>query len=394
MSVNASFQPARVNVVSGEATALNLHLHNESDGERMVTLRPAGDLAARIVLETETVFLDPNEQLDVPVVVGPDASVAAGDHSCVVEVVDGDVTASADAALVVDSSESWSARLDPQRSRSGGAGRHKIAIENTGNVPVGVQLTVSAEADLDTELAAPFVDVDPGATANVEFRATPSATFWSGPTIEHPFTVALTGSSDESVELDGVYEQGPRIPAWLVPAAAGMFAALLIGTVAWFTLLKPSVESAAREDAAELDTAQQALLDEQVVQIQIAADEASELPLGRATDLRLTVAAGEAVTSTRAFDFDASGSGRTLSITDVIFQNPTGAVGRVELLRDEDVLLDQEMANFRDLDFHLVAPLSVESASSIALRVSCATPGPGTDECEVSATIVGFVDGP
>jgi hypothetical protein len=76
----------------------------------------------------------------------------------------------------------------------------------------------------------------------------------------------------------------------------------------------------------------------------------------------------------------------------VIFQNPTGAIGRLELLRDGEVLLDQEMANFRDLDFHLVAPFRVDSQSTIALRVTCETPGPGTDECEAAATIAGFVD--
>ena len=99
-------------------------------------------------------------------------------------------------------------------------------------------------------------------------------------------------------------------------------------------------------------------------------------------------------TATEAFDFDQSGTGRVLSISDVIFQNPTGAVGRVELLRDDQVLLDQEMANFRDLDFHLVAPFRVGSGSTISLRVTCQTPGPGTDACEAAATIIGFVDDP
>ena len=81
-----------------------------------------------------------------------------------------------------------------------------------------------------------------------------------------------------------------------------------------------------------------------------------------------------------------------LSITDIIFQNPTGAVGTVELLRDDDVLQGSNMANFRDLDFHLVAPYRVDSRSEISLRVTCDTPGPGTDSCQVAATILGFVD--
>ncbi len=157
-------------------------------------------------------------------------------------------------------------------------------------------------------------------------------------------------------------------------------------------MLKPSVLDAAREDATEQDVVQQAELDDQVTAIEAAAEESAELPLGDPTDLRLSVDAATATTSTEEFDFDVSGVGRILSISDVIFQNPTGAVGRVELLRDGDVLLDQEMANFRDLDFHLVAPLQVDSGSSISLRVTCETPGPGTETCEAAATVTGFVD--
>ena len=402
MSVNALFQPDRVDAVPGEPVELSLHLHNQSDSERMVTLRAAGELASRIGLQTETIFLDPNEQFDVPVLFDADPSAAEGSHNCVVEVADGDITSSANATVEVKPASGsgsgtgagWSARLEPARSRSSNSGRHKVAIENTGNAPMVAEITVTSGAELITEIAAPTVDIEPGKTAKVEFRVTPPMKFWNGPAIEHPFGLALTGDNGEAVQLDGIYQQSPRIPEWLAPAAAGTAAALLLGTLAWFTVLKPSVESAAREDAAELDADQQAALDELIVEIEAAAEEASELPLGQPTDLRLAATAGPAVTSTKEFDFDASGSGRTLSITDVIFQNPTGAVGRVELLRDGDVLLDQEMANFRDLDFHLIAPLRVESAGSIALRVSCTTPGPGNDECEVAATVVGFVDGP
>lgn len=394
MSVNALFQPDRVDAVPGEPVELSLHIHNESSEERMVTLRAAGDLASRIVLQTETIFLDPDEQFDVPVVFDADHSVTAGTHSCMVEVVDGEHTFSAEATVDVFTASVWSARLEPTQSRSAKSGRHKVAIENTGNVAMVAEITVTSGAELVTELAAPTVNIEPGKTAKVEFRVTPPMKFWNGPSIDHPFGLAITGDNGEAVHLDGVYQQSPRVPEWLAPAAAGTAAALLLGTLAWFTVLKPSVESSARDDAAELDADQQAVLDALIVEIEAAAEEASELPLGQPTDLRLAATAGPAVTSTREFDFDASGSGRTLSITDVIFQNPTGAVGRVALLRDGDVLLDQEMANFRDLDFHLIAPLRVESASSIALRVSCTAPGPGTDDCEVSATVVGFVDGP
>ncbi len=392
MSVTASFQPDRIKAAPGATAALSLHLQNNTDAERMVTLRAGGGLAAQTVLQTETIYLDPNEHFEVPVIVDANASLTAGSHSCVIEIVDADETSSAAATVDIDATEAWSARLEPERSKSATAGRHKVAIVNAGNVPIMVELLASSAPEVATELAAPVVNVDPGATAKVEFRVAPHTKFWNGPSIEHPFSLAVAGSNGEHSELEGIFEQGPRLRPWLLPAAVGMVGALLIGALAWFTLLKPSVLDTAREEAAELDAIQQAELDDRVTAIEAAAQEAAELPLGDPTDLRLSVDAAAGTTSTEEFDFDASGVGRLLSISDVIFQNPTGANGRVELLRDGDVLLDSEMANFRDLDFHLVAPLQIDSGSSISLRVTCETPGPGTDECEAAATVIGFVD--
>lgn len=392
MSVTASFQPDRVSASPGETAALSLHLQNNTDDERMVTLRPGGGLAAQTVLQTETIYLDPNEHFEVPVIVDANASLIAGTHSCVIEVLDDKDVSSAAATVEIDSTEAWSVQLEPQRSKSATAGRHKVAVHNSGNVPVMVELLATAAPEMVTELAAPAVNIDPGKTAKVEFRIGAHEKFWSGPPVEHPFSITVTGSNAEVANLDGIFEQGPRIRPWLLPALVGALTALLIGLLLWFLWLRPSVLDSAAEKAAELDTTQQAELDDRVEAIQAAADEASELPLGQPADRRFTVDAAPATTSTEEFDFDASGVGRIFSISDVIFQNPTGAVGRVELLRDGEVLLTQEMANFRDLDFHFVAPLQIEGGSSISLRVTCETPGPGTEDCEASATVIGFVD--
>lgn len=401
MSVTASFQPDRVSAAPGETAALALHLQNNTAAERKVTLRPVGELASQTVLQTETIFLDPNEHFEVAVIVDANTSLNAGSHDCVIEVVDGDETSTANATVEINASEAWSARLEPQRSKSANAGRHKVAVENRGNIPVMVELAPSASPEVVTEIAASAVNVDPGKTAKVELRIAPPTQFWNGPSIEHPFSLVVDGSNGDTVDLDGVYEQGPRLRPWFLPAAVGIAGSLIIGTLAWFTLLKPSVTDIAQEEAAALDAAQQDDLDLRVADIEVAAEEASELPLGRPADVQLSVASAEATSSTAGQVFSESTPGRRLSITDVVFQNPTAAVGRLQLIRqvgdepdaDEDaVLLDQELANFRDLDFHFVAPLSIDSGETIVLRLSCDTAGPGTDECEASATIVGFVD--
>lgn len=301
-------------------------------------------------------------------------------------------TANTTPTVEMDGIAGWTARIEPECSTSPTAGRHKIAIDNLGEVPLAVEIAASAETEVVAEVAAPVVNIDGGRSSVVELRVSPHERFWNGPVVEHPFTVSITGSDNQRTTLEGLYEQGPRLRPWFLPALVGMLGALLLGTIAWFLLLRPAVEDIAREQAAKLDLLQQQAIEEQVDAIEAAAEEASRLPLGDPTDLRLEVTTSAGTTSTEAFDFDLSGSGRVLSVSDVIFQNPTGAVGRIELLRDDEVLLDQEMANFRDLDFHLVAPLQFNSGSTISLRVTCTTPGPGTTSCEAASTIAGFVD--
>ncbi len=118
MSVTASFQPDRISAAPGETAALSLHLQNNTDAERMVTLRAGGGLAAQTVLQTETIYLDPNEHFEVPVIVDASASLAAGSHSCVIEILDDNETSSAAATIEIDSTEAWTATASNRSVRS------------------------------------------------------------------------------------------------------------------------------------------------------------------------------------------------------------------------------------------------------------------------------------
>lgn len=392
MAVTANFSSDHVSAAPGEAATLTLHLHNPTEAERMVKLRAVGEFASTVVLQSETIYLDPDEVFDVPVVVDPSSDLVAGEHVCTLQIDDAGTTSEASVTVDLEPAVSFDARLEPQESRSGRAGRHKIVVVNTGNVPIAVELDVTASDDVVAEIAVPVVNVDPGATAKVELKLSPHSRYWTGVEIEHPFAVGLVASDGETVSLDGTYRQAPRVGSWVAPALAGLLGALLLGLLAWFLLLRPAVRNIAEDEAAELDAVQDAAIAEQVAEMQRAAAEAAELPLGEPVDLRLTTAPTGGSSDTDAFTFDAGGSGRILSLTDVIIQNPGGATGTVQLLRGDDVLLESSLANFRDLEFHLVAPLRFASGTNVSLSVACSEPGPGSTTCDVAATVVGFVD--
>jgi hypothetical protein len=61
----------------------------------------------------------------------------------------------------------------------------------------------------------------------------------------------------------------------------------------------------------------------------------------------------------------------TLFITDLVFNNPSSENGPVSLQRDGVDLLDENLSNFRDLDYHFVTPIQVNSNQTIKLTGSC-----------------------
>ncbi len=384
MTVSATFQPSTITSTPGNAAALTLRLHNDAQSEEVVKLKALGELAEHTVLQSETIYLEPGESFEVPVIVDVSTTLTSGSHVSGIEVLSGNGSrVTAEAMIAVEQTVAYAVSLVPPRSSSSKSGKHQVVVDNMGNTPMTID--VAAETDqggIDLELAAPLVNVDPGKRAKIEMRLRPQVRFWSGSPKEHPFNVRVTGSDHQIHELAGIYEQGPRLQPWVVPALAGMLGALLIGIIAWFALLRPAVESIADERAA-------LALDEALADLEAAAERARQLPYGTPADLRLNAEASPGGSANESFTV---ASDRILSVTDVVFQNPDGAVGRVALLRSGEVLLESELANFRDLDLHLVAPFRFEGSDTVEIQLTCETPGPGQTMCTVGTSIVGFVD--
>jgi hypothetical protein len=385
MPVTAKFVPDSIELVPGTPTSLSLRLHNSEEKPQVVHLSRSGDLVDNVTLDVDNAAIEPNQIFDVPVTLEVGTDVAAGNQVPSVRLTSecGSVTAALDVAVLEHSEHT--VELVPLRSRGSKSGRHRVRVVNSGNVPVTVELTPDPlDAEITLDVTPSFV-ATPGATEQVVLQVTPTATYWSGPALQHLFVVRASSSDGTDTELAGTFEQRPRVPRWLGPAAAGAAAALLIGTIAWFALLAPWVEDTA-QNAVDAD---RVALQERIDELETAAAEAEELPLGVPTDLRLSVAPAGGSTDSDSHTVD---SGERLSVTDVVFQNPTGAVGTVSLLRDGDVLLQSELANFRDYDLHLVAPYSFDESSEIVLEVDCRTPGPGETDCPVAVSILGFLD--
>ena len=409
MAVTAKFITDHIEALPNTAVALTLRLYNDDAAPRPVTLAPSGTLSEHARLDLSSATLETNQIVDVPVTVFIPPTVDAGTHTLTVDVrIESDAAAAATAeesllappgirglvpataTIDVASHSDYTIALQPARSKGSSSGRHRIRLANTGNVAVAVELSaIDVENAITVDLELTTLTVPPGASSETSLRVTPTSTYWNGPSSDHPFTVSATSADGRSDSLVGTYEQRPRVPSWLGPAAAGALAALLLGAIAWFAFLRPWVQDTADQAAADAIEQDRAALRERIEELEEAAAEAEELPLGTPTDIRLDVdpAGGNSEQATATVE-----PGTILSITDIVLQNPTGAVGTVSWRRGNEVILQSELANFRDFDLHFVAPYQFEEGVTMVLEVECRTPGAGQSSCPVGASLVGFVD--
>lgn len=443
MAITATFVPDQIEVLPNVSASLTLRLHNDDSVTRVVTLAASGDLRDHARLDGSTATLEADQIVEVPMTVFVPATVAAGTHMLAAEVGVAPIPAdlappdqamadlaavdqaiadqaradrppeapptgqatpvAADASVAVGANvvvatatvevtphSDYTIALQPVVSRGSSGGRHVVRVANTGNVEVDLAVSAELVGDgITVEPPSATLVVPPGLARETSLRVTPDVRFWSGPVREHHLTLRATAADGRSDELVGTFRQRPRVPNWVGPAAAGAFIALLVGAIAWFALLRPWVEDTADRAAADAIEQDRAALRERIAELEAAAAEAAELPLGSPTDIRLDVAPAGGNTETASFVVDP---GTVVSITDVVFQNPTGAVGTMSLRRGDEVILRSELANFRDFDLHFVAPYVFDDGAEIVFEVECRTPGTDASTCPVGVSLVGFVD--
>lgn len=408
MAVTAKFVPDRIDLLPNTPTTSTLRLYNGHNERREVSLATSGELHDHLRLDTAAVTLDANQILDVPATLFAPSTVHAGTYTVTAEATVGAASTPAtdaeqpgppiepevviaSATVEIGIHSDYSIALQPVRSRGARSGRHTVRVANTGNVVLALELSPDDADDGRVSLSVEpsSLTVAPGLTADAKVIVTPAATYWSGPTEDHEVSLHATSADGRTDALTGVYQQRPRVPNWVGPAAAGACFALVVGAIAWFAFARPWVQDTADEAAAEAIELDRAALQDRIEELEAAAAEAEELPLGTPFDVRLEVAPTGGNTEQAAAPID---SGTIVSITDVVFQNPTGAVGTVSLLRGDEILLQSELANFRDFDLHFVAPYQFDDTDEIVLAVECRTPGAGASTCPVAASLVGFVD--
>jgi hypothetical protein len=293
------------------------------------------------------------------------------------------------------------AELVPRTSHGSRRARHELAIDNRGNVPMDASLEgIDADRLVRFDLDPPSVNVPPGVASFATIGVRPVRTFWRGAAKTRPFQVAVRagGPNAEPMLLDGSYLQESILPWWFVRALLLAGAALLALILLWLLVLQPSIKSSAAD--ALVDFGFSPKPGSPASHGGGGGGGASPSP-AQSGDVTVTPPpAGQTPVDGRLNGGDSlSPSGGTLSITDLVFSNPTGASGDLTLQRVSDTgtaqLLVLRLENFRDLDFHFVTPITVRAGERVELVANCAPPtGPTPVTCAPAVFFSGYVEGP
>jgi hypothetical protein len=239
-----------------------------------------------------------------------------------------------------------------------------------------------------------------------------------------PFQIAVLNEdrTGPPVYADGVVVQEQLLPKWLLKLLLALLAAALVLFILWQTVFKSVIESTAK-DAVKPQVAAAAEAANQAKTAQQGANDAATKAAGSATqaaDSAARAGGGGTTTTTTtvpgsigqggvlaqgtpaAFRLTSPSdalpgagfkesppapipAGKQLLVTDVVFENSAGDTGTFQVKRGGDVVFDEGLNNFRDLDFHFVTPIVVDPGQSLTIAVACETTVKPGSPCTASA---------
>jgi hypothetical protein len=440
MPVSASLSSSRVEVSPGGSANVELTVRNTGSVVDEFRVEVLGEAAQWSTPNPAVVPLFPGASAPVTITFNPPrrSDRVAGEVDVAIKVSsreDADGSAVEELVVAIGGFDSPDAELVPRTTRARRKATVQVAIDNLGNRRMQRSIAATdADQLLKFETVPSDVVVEAGRAEFAKVTIKPIKTFFRGPDRTIPYRVTLGEDEGEgTLNLDGTFIQTAMLPKWLLRLLMMLLALLIALAAMWQFAFKPVIRSAARDAAeAQVDKAVEkasdnaaaitakaikaaetpgAALDPAAAAAKAAADEAAiaaakkkGLPApatgtggasgggddgkgGLAKSKRIAVEAAPG--ETKAEEWKPGGDADRFSITDVVLQNAQGDTGKIRLIRGTEILLESSLENFRDLDFHVIAPYIVEG-KPIVIEVVCnnaAEVGP----CKPAATVGGFL---
>ena len=422
MAATATLANKSVTVAPGGEAVCEVRVRNSGTIVDQFTLEVLGDAAAWSLVEPAVIPLFPGAEAVARVRFKPpkSSSVRAGSIPFAVRVKsreDARASLVEEGTVEVGAFNDTFAELIPRTAKGRARARAQLALDNRGNVKINARLTAAdPDRKLNFAITPPALTAEAGTASFASVRLSPRQRFLTGPPKISPYKVLVHQDGLPTITVDGSMQQEGLIPPWAIPAAIAAVALVLVGVILWITLLHPALYSTAQKAAENSAAVQQANANSQRA---LAAAQAAQQKTGGGGGgvSGPNPVGGQAWTSRLAADNSKGGTtspsgaaeasvlvpdGGGLAVTDLVFENPSGNSGTLYLIRrvpdpnDSSKSIDQflfsiRLENFRDLDFHFVAPPVFDQKQKMVLRCD---PAPGNSLCNASVTYSGYFKNP
>ncbi len=400
MPTQAWFTTTETQVVPGTTTVLSLLVSNIGDRTERYALSPTGVAASWTTLRPAylTVFPGSHQAVDVEVTAPRPPAATAGPSALGVRVVphsEPDDVVNADVTLEVAPTHARRISLLDPAVRSRRRATFDVLVENVGNAPAICHLHfIEPSGRLEGSITTPIVRIDPGGSALVQVRVHARRLLWDRRTRSIAFRVDADEAGAPSASSAGSFLQTPALPQRLGVRLVGVVATIGALGAVWLGVIRPEVERIADRAAAQVQGPSPVVVDgtvpSSVASPPATLDQAAEPSAAPGVPFSETVP-GAAAAGEQSSESVTVPDGSTLSVTQLIVQNPYGDEGSVVVVVG-GVRLEYDLDDLDGVDANqgFVEPIVIDAGGQITVEVSCAVTGrPGSTNCSVSATVLG-----
>jgi len=408
VSVQAWFSNDEVAVTPGDRMTLSLTVHNLGDATESYTVVPAGLAAGWTTATRGNLTLFGGSQEVVEVEVAPPAlpTTSAGPTAIVIRVIplgDSDDAVVAETTIAIDAFDDCRiVALQPvQRARH--RATYEFMVENHGNSLASCRLhLIDPTNRIDGTFDPPAVGVAPGGASLVRLKSRAQRGVFRRSTRTLDFEIEAERQGHSPVSSAVALVQPPTIPGAAIARVLTVVAVLGGLALAWFALLKPTIEDAAADEVdravAELAAETGADTDDTDATAGTGTDTGPETTVatstpppgqeeGEPTFFRLSVAAPLTQTA------DASSTlpdGELFDMTDVRIENNFNDRGVATLLVNGEQIFIWSLENVRGYLFEpRLTPIRLQPGDNLTFSVRCDEIGDTTRATCTSAINIG-----
>jgi len=419
MTTVATLSPPDLRLAPGTETRCTVTIHNRGEIVEGYHLEVLGDAANWATMKPPQVQVYPGTEATAEVLfrLPRNARVHAMDVPFAVRVLPmerPDRVVVPEGVLRIGELAELAGELLPQTSRTRRATVHDVAIDNLGNTPTLVGLTISdPDNALRIDPKPSRLPIGPGQAAVARVSVRHRKLLWRGQPIARRFQITAATPDGPGVALDGTSVQQPVLGRWMFAAAAALLALALVGAGLWFGLLRPAVKSQAEKAAteaaaAEADTRKASAEGPATAPGGAApggAASPSPAPSGSpgaggagtkptvAAPVSLKVTINDARQGGRErVETLRSASPNRFVIQFINIGAPQGDTGLLQIFVGRAPWMIHNLANIRDYDTH--PDIEVPPNQAVQVRVACAKSGElkastNADSCFVNVVITG-----